>query len=80
MSFHQKERCALRKKISEKTKQCPYCEHKTRRNLTLHKHIDRKHGDLGGEKKFPCEICGKSFIYPESLKDHATVHYKKMKS
>jgi len=51
-------------------KQCPYCYRKYRQNAGLHIHIDVKQNKQGGEKKYLCENCDKSFIFPESLTDH----------
>ena len=55
-------------------KKCPYCYRKYRQNAGLHIHIDAKHEKQGGEKKYLCENCDKSFIFPESLANHVKSH------
>jgi hypothetical protein len=45
-------------------KQCPYCYRKYFQNAGLNIHIDVNHDKQGGEKKYFCENCDKSFIFP----------------
>ena len=53
----------------EKHQVCPYCEFRCPDKQNLHVHIDRKHPEHG-EKQFFCDICGKGFIFKQSLHDH----------
>ena len=45
-------------------------------NADLHIHINVKHDKQGGEKKYFYENCHKSFMFPESLRDHVKSHCK----
>ena len=57
---------------------CPQCDKRTTEFGNLASHIDAKHPSHG-EKKFPCDVCDKKFIFEKSLYIHKFTHKEKDK-
>lgn len=54
---------------------CSFCQKECDRPDKLRKHMTAKHGgETGGERLFPCPICGRQFRWKHSLKDHVALH------
>ena len=55
---------------------CPCCDSKFPSKQKKNIHIDRNHPEFA-EENFACEICGKNFIYADTLKHHSHYHCSK---
>ncbi|OXA40860.1 Zinc finger protein 99 [Folsomia candida] len=52
-----------------KLRKCPHCEKSFRGRATLKRHLIRAHGQ-GGPFPFPCDQCGKGFVFSAELALH----------
>ncbi|XP_021693844.1 transcription factor grauzone [Aedes aegypti] len=48
--------------------QCDRCDHVSVNLLALKRHAERKHNNT--VKRYPCEVCGKEYSRPVTLKEH----------
>ena len=65
---------------------CPYCDFKRillsgfSRSLEKVKyHIDKKHPEHPGEKKYKCDVCHENFIFQSSIQMHKDFRHGKEK-
>ena len=63
----------------EKHKQCPHCDFRAPSKQKVNIHIDRNHPD-SSEHQFFCELCGKGYIYKDTLNHHVIYMCKNSKS
>ena len=59
-----------------KFKCCPFCDFKIEDWVRLRLHLDRKHSDQF-EKNHSCDVCGKSFVFDVSCRDHKRKSHQK---
>ena len=53
---------------------CEVCPYTTKRKHDFQRHNKVKHSDV--QARYPCEVCGKDFLYEQNMKRHRKCHDK----
>lgn len=64
----------MRTHTDERPYCCRFCDKKYKDSGSLKRHTERNHIKDGREKRFTCEVCGKSFYSKNDIKVHMRVH------